>query len=203
MPLPPPRCRGREICREGTCQGLVLSLPLSRGRACLSSPFQVLLTSQGPLPERASKGPQKASAVDPADLSLASFPPQPTSLRLEAEPHWAAPSVAKEPAPCRVDGQSCGEGVSGWQEGGRGAMQGLSSAPLQQAPGGTRAPSSGQRNPASPNRRERDRIPNGRGGGTPGTSWGQTVVPDPVLQGAHLSLSPHRGVRPFTDPGPH
>lgn len=56
MPLPPPLCRGREICREGTWQGLVLSLPLIRGRPCFSSPFQVLLPSQGPLPPKEPPG---------------------------------------------------------------------------------------------------------------------------------------------------
>lgn len=66
--------------------------------------------------------------------------------------------MGKEPAPCRMEGQSCGEAFSGWQEGSRGAMQGPSPAPLQQAPGGTRVPSSGQRNLASPNRRETDGI---------------------------------------------
>lgn len=60
MPLPPPLCRGREICREGTWQGLVLSLPLIRGRPCFSSPFQVLLPSQGPL-----RRPQKSLQVTP------------------------------------------------------------------------------------------------------------------------------------------
>lgn len=39
MPLPPPLCRGREICREGAWQGLVLSSPHVPGRPCLPSPL--------------------------------------------------------------------------------------------------------------------------------------------------------------------
>lgn len=55
MPLPPALCRRREICREGTRHGLVLSLPLTRGRRRFSNPSQVPLPSQGPLPKGTSK----------------------------------------------------------------------------------------------------------------------------------------------------
>lgn len=83
-----------------------------------------------------------------------------TSLQLKLEPHQAALSKLKKAAPCRVGGQSHGEqGAFGgwWEQADREVQCGVppphpDSWFLQEAPDGTRVPSTGQRGqPPSPN----------------------------------------------------